>query len=111
MLSFREARAIRIKFPSLMIPGGDVLIELSGDPNDSIILPKAYIRRSGYFASSLSDMWNNHKHKIGSYAEMNNPITGQAVRIARFVLTFVRDNVTKKPEHSVLVIERVRFIW
>jgi hypothetical protein len=57
MLSFIQSQATTIKFPSLIVPGGDVLIELSGNPNDVIIMPKAYLRRSGCFANKRTGIW------------------------------------------------------
>ena len=81
-----------IRFPSLVIPGGNVLIRLFGAREDTVLIPSTCLRQSEMWSKWLSGKWNTDPNTANSKIVINEPDTNQEKVIERFILAGIKDD-------------------
>ena len=102
-MSGQKIEVTGIKFRRLVIPEGDILIKLSGAPEDTILIPSAYLRQSQFLTIVLSSRWL--KQDDDRCRLLKHPITGNDVKVHQLLLSFVEDSTTGKKKSTFFVLK------
>lgn len=105
MSESKQAFHAEKEFSPLIIPDGDVLIQLSDSRDDSILMPSAYLKWSGFWGYSLLRNLESRRREEGfihPYQALNQWTRSQ---VLRFVLSFVGGSPDPGLEGRALILK------